>query len=212
MMASKLICLEAENLIIEQEVSSAALYKARYTRPTWPTGDSGVTIGIGVDIGYCNHDELEHDWHGRIPDSMISLLHLGVGLKGEAAHALVRSGKLNEVEIHWEVALAEFEEVEIPNWLAKTRKTYPGLERLGPYCEGALVSLCFNRGTQLTDQPGSNRRLEMRRIRDHLAAGQPELVPRELRAMKRLWSNGLVGRRETEAKLFEKGLALSHAA
>lgn len=205
-MPSELICLDAENMIIEQEVTSAPFYKAKYQKPTWPTGDSGATIGIGVDLGYTTHADLEHDWGPYLPAAMIAVLHQAVGVKGERAHTLVRSGVLSSVVVPWDAALAEFEQVELPNWVAKTNKTYPGLEKLGPYCEGALVSLCFNRGTQLIDAPGSNRRLEMRQIRDAIAAGHPDQVPHLLRQMKRLWSNGLVKRREVEAQLFEKGL------
>ena len=206
-MPSNLIAIEAENMIIEQEVSSAAVYKARYTRPTWPTGESGATIGIGVDLGYTTHDALEHDWSPYLPAETISILHQAVGLKGEAAHALVRSGKLNGAIVPWEAALAEFENVEIPNWVAKTAKVFPNLDKLGPLCQGAIVSLCFNRGTAIQDPPGGTRRLEMRNIRSHLISGNYDRIPRELRSMKRLWNNGLVNRREVEARLFEKGLA-----
>ena len=205
-MSSELIAIEAENMIIEQEVSSAPVYKARYVHPTWPGGSSGATIGIGVDIGYTTHDALEHDWNPYLSPKMISILHQAVGLKGEAAHNLVRSGRLLDVVVPWDAALAEFEEIEIPNWVAKTNKTFPGLESLGALCEGSILSLCFNRGTQLQEEPGKNRRLEMRNIKAHILAGHPEKVPAELRSMKRLWTNGLVARRETEAVLFEKGL------
>jgi hypothetical protein len=206
-MASDLICIEAENSIIEAEVSSVPLYRAKYQGVTWPTGDSGPTIAIGVDIGYTTHAELEHDWADRLPADMIAQLHQGVSLKGERAHTAVRSGIFNKVRIPWEIAIKEFEEVEIPRWVDKTDRTYPGLEKLGPYCQGALVMLCFNRGTQLIDAPGSNRRREMRQIKEAILAGHPENVPDLLRQMKRLWTNGLVARREAEAKLFEKGLA-----
>lgn len=90
-MSSNLIDIDAENMIIEQEVSGKSLYVARYQKPTWPGGSSGATIAIGVDIGYTSHDELEHDWSGRISDAMIGVLHQAVGVKGEAAHALVHS-------------------------------------------------------------------------------------------------------------------------
>lgn len=211
-MASDLICLEAENVIIEQEVSSAAVYTMKYTRPTYPGDQSGPTVAIGVDLGYTTHDELEHDWRGRLPDVMISVMHLAVGVKGEAARQLVRSGRLNSVVVPWDVALKEFEEVEIPKWVARTRKAFPGIEKLGPYCEGAMNSLCFNRGTAIQDPPGSTRRLEMRRIKMHLDNGEYAKIPAEFRSMKRLWDNGLVKRREVEAQLFEKGLAQLRAA
>lgn len=211
-MSSPLIDIEAENLIIEQEVTSAATYSAKYTHPTWPGGESGATIGIGVDLGYASHEEMEHDWSPYLPASMISVMHQAVGVKAERAHVLVRSGALKSVIVPWDIALAEFEEVEIPRWVAKTNKVFPGLEALGPLCEGSMLSLCFNRGTALQDPPGSNRRLEMRNIKAHLVSGNYAKIPAEFRSMKRLWNNGLVKRREVEARLFEKGLAQLHAA
>ena len=40
-----------------------------------------------------------------------------------------------------------------------------------------------------------------------MIAKEFDKIPAEFRSMKRLWNNGLVGRREREAQLFEKGLA-----
>ena len=62
----------------------------------------------------------------------------------------------------------------------------------------------------MTDSPKiPGNRQEMRDIRDAVAAGRFNDIPAALRAMKRLWpeGNGLRGRREREAKLFEEGLA-----
>lgn len=205
-MPSPLICIEAENLIIQQEVSSAALYKAKYTHPTWPGNASGPTIGIGVDLGYTTHDELEHDWQEYLPARMIGTLHKAIAVRGDKAHILVRSGALAGVDVPWDAALHEFENMEIPKWVAKTNKAFPGLEKLGPLCEGAVVSLCFNRGTAVQEPAGQTRRLEMRNIKAHLANNEPQKIPAEFRSMKRLWTNGLCDRREHEAQLFELGL------
>jgi GH24 family phage-related lysozyme (muramidase) len=138
---------------------------------------------------------------------MLSVLHQAVGLKAAAATALVHSGKLRSVIVPWDAAIAEFENVEIPRWVAKTNKAFPGLEKLGPLCEGAMVSLCFNRGTAVQDPPGGTRRLEMRNIKALLARGDYAKIPNEFLLMRRLWTNGLVKRREIESKLFAKGLA-----
>jgi len=75
---------------------------------------------------------------------------------------------------------------------------------------GALVSLVFNRGTDLD----GDRRIEMRQIRSAIDTGNPgplllQRIAAELRKMKRLWHNNpdsdgdLVDRREAEAKLVE---------
>src|ERR1043165_2467013 len=41
------IAPSARDLIITCEVSSQSVYETRYQAPTWPHGESGVTIGIG---------------------------------------------------------------------------------------------------------------------------------------------------------------------
>jgi hypothetical protein len=211
-MASGLIAIKAENLIIEQEVSSVPVYRARYQGVTWPQGASGPTIAIGVDLGYCSHDEFERAWTGRISDEMIGILHQGIGLRGEAAGAAVHAGMFRGVDIPWEAAIAEFEQVEIPIWIEKVNAVFPNLDKLGPYCEGGMLSLGFNRGVAIQDPPGSDRRLEMRNIRADLISGNYDDIPKQIRSMKRLWNNGLVARREAEACLFEEGLVAFHAA
>ena len=49
----------ALDLIIFSEVSSEQTYKRRYAKPTWPKGASGVTIGIGFDVGHANRAQVE---------------------------------------------------------------------------------------------------------------------------------------------------------
>jgi GH24 family phage-related lysozyme (muramidase) len=73
-----------------------------------------------------------------------------------------------------------------------------------------LLSLVINRGNSLTHSTNDSR-MEMEQISDDLKSEQPEKIPSRLRAMKRLWEGkrglgGLVSRRESEAKLFERGL------
>lgn len=50
-------------LIVGCEVSGKANYEARYQRPVWPKGLSGITIGIGYDVGYSN--KIYWSWIGR---------------------------------------------------------------------------------------------------------------------------------------------------
>jgi hypothetical protein len=38
--------------IVQHEISSASYYRKFLSHPTWPGGSSGITIGIGYDLGY----------------------------------------------------------------------------------------------------------------------------------------------------------------
>ena len=46
-----LISQAAIDLIVREEVSGKEVYERNYRRPEWPGGSSGVTIGIGYDVG-----------------------------------------------------------------------------------------------------------------------------------------------------------------
>src|SRR5262245_51259355 len=52
--------------IAREEVSSRAAYKATYHRPTWPGGESGITIGIGYDLRMQTARQFDTDWHGLL--------------------------------------------------------------------------------------------------------------------------------------------------
>ena len=39
-------------------------YTKKYRKPVWPKGQSGVTIGIGYDVGYASKPQLRADWGG----------------------------------------------------------------------------------------------------------------------------------------------------
>src|SRR6266508_407829 len=52
----------AFDLIIEFEVSSKQIYEQRYRSTIWPQAESGVTIGIGYDVGYATKTQLWNDW------------------------------------------------------------------------------------------------------------------------------------------------------
>lgn len=52
------------NKIIEFEVTSREVYTRKYERPIWPEGFSGITIGIGYDLGYVTVKQFMEDWGG----------------------------------------------------------------------------------------------------------------------------------------------------
>ena len=49
---TNMISKKAIELIIKHEVGGRAVYEKRYQKPIWAGGDSGVTIGLGYDVGY----------------------------------------------------------------------------------------------------------------------------------------------------------------
>lgn len=199
------ISQEAIDLIVREEVSSEQTYRKRYTRPEWPGVASGVTIGIGYDVGYSTPAKLRADWSGRIPDSMIAALTRACGVTGESARALAKSLR-SSVNVPWEAAMSNFEDVVLPRWIATVKNKLPNANKLPPDCLGALVSLAYNRGPSFNNT--GDRYREMRAIRALMAAGQFSGIPAQFRSMKRLWPSvpGLQGRREREAQLFERGL------
>lgn len=201
----------AYDLILKEEVSSPRIYVKKYRGPIWPGHASGVTIGIGYDVGYVTATELRREWQGRIPDPMIAALIPCCGVTGKAAQALVSQlRRAGLIDIPFDVAKQQFDEVKLPKFERLTARALPNTDKLHPDCFGALVSLTFNRGTSYSipaSRDPQGRYREMRAIRTAMAAENFHLIPACFRDMKRLWpGSGLAARRENEAKLFERGL------
>lgn len=194
----------AINLIVAEEVSSKAVYEKRYRHPEWPGGASGVTIGIGYDVGAGVKDktQLHNDWDKEIPSRIVAILEPSIGITGERAHSLLPH--MQSVDVPWQAAMAVFSEVDVPRWYGICKRALPSFDALPPDCKGALVSLAYNRGASFN--LAGERYAEMRMIKAHMVAGQFDRIPGDIRDMKRLWNNGLVGRREREALLFERGI------
>lgn len=194
-------------LIVMFEVSSRDVYERRYRRPVWPHGSSGVTIGIGYDVGHVGPAALALDWQDQLPQAQIDLLAPACGVKGSAAQALLAG--IHGVDIPYENAMAVFRGVTLRQTAAVTATALPNAARLHPDSFGALVSLVYNRGASF--RLAGERYADMRQIREDMAASRFAAVPCRIRAMKRLWDRpelrGLVRRRELEAVLFEEGLA-----
>ncbi len=199
---AKTIALEAHDLIVDFEVTSEAVYKRKYERPTWPQGASGVTIGIGYDLGYCSPEEFAADWGPYLQAENVDALKRVLGAKGARAHDLV--GSVGSVIVSWAAANKVFDLATLPSYAGQTKQAFPGVEKLHKICYGALISLVYNRGPSTT----GNRREGMLEIRRAIGAKDPQRVPKILRDMKGLWPDtpGLQRRREAEARLFEKGL------
>lgn len=199
-----IVCRAAIALIVACEVSGPATFKANFAHPCWPGGDSGVTIGIGYDLGYESRADLDREW--PMLDAAVRERLSGVlGIKGRAAEAALDAVK--DIDISYEAATASFELFTLPRYAAQTASAFPGAASAPPECFGALVSLVYNRGASMAGE----KRREMAAIRDMIAAGNLASVPEQFEAMCRLWPSmrGLRDRRKKEADLWRTGLGLT---
>jgi len=171
-------------------------------QPEWPGESSGVTIGIGWDLGMTPATETARAWSPHLSASTLAALVGVSGRHGEAAQTVLPY--VRHLTIPWAAAMAVFEDVTLPTWYLRTLRIYPQAEELPGDCTAALVSLVFNRGPSLTGE----RRREMCNIQALLKTRNFKEIPNQFREMVRLWpnSNGLRRRREEEADLFESGL------
>ena len=185
--------------IARLEVGSPRQYRLQYRHPEWPGEKSGITIGIGYDLKFVTRPEFEADWAGAVPAGAVDRLAGAFGVTGSPQ---LRQSVV-DLDFPLGVAMTVFLERTLPEFLKKTRSIYPQVDTLPPSRATALVSLVYNRGTDLT----GDRRCEMRAIRDLLAAGDMDSVASEIDAMERLWDpqSGLVKRRHDEARLWRSG-------
>lgn len=175
----------------------------------FPGGESGVSLGRGYDLSAETEEELLNDWFGWLSDAQLERLGEAVGVSGAAAQQLCAN--YHDIKITSQMADDVFYSFTVPKYYEQTEAAFPGVHRLPPAAQGALLSLVFNRGTSMS----GDRRTEMRAIRDIIAEGDPvnnwadmkAKIAAQLRSMKRLWAgtsvSGLVARREAEAKLVE---------
>lgn len=201
----------AVRLVIAFEVSSESTYEAKFRGPIWPGGNSGVTIGIGYDLGYSNGDQFGEDWRNYLNEAEKAALIPALGVKGTRARDLLP--RFGSVQVPFRVASSQFASEALPRYVALTESALSNTSELHPECLGALVSLVYNRGPSFNvaaaNDP-SNRYSEMRNIADHMRNRSFDLIPDEIRSMKRIWEGkglpGLLWRRDVEAELFEYGL------
>ena len=171
---------------------------------SFPGGDSGVTIGIGYDLGYTTVDQFESDWEAFLTHEQIVRLHKAIGVRGADAAKLAH--QFADIKIKRADAEKVFLKRTLPREILKAEQAFPGIDALCANAQGALVSLIYNRGSSMLGE----RRSEMRAIRDAVPHKDLKKIAAQLRSMKRLWVgqglDGLIKRREAEAKLVESCL------
>ena len=199
------------DLILEFEVGGGENYYNKFLKnPAWPGEQSGVTIGVGYDLGYVNKAEFSEDWKD-LPKEIFDRLYKVVGIKGYNTKNLIRG--LKDIVIPWELSLQVFNNKTVTKFYNLTKDTFPNFDNLPEDAKGGLVSLVFNRGNALE----GDRRREMKLIRDGMKLvsnyDQKALtfIANQIRNMKRIWiggsiEKGMSRRRDAEAKLIEQSL------
>lgn len=188
-------------LILRFEVGGGEPYYNRFLKsPTWPGEASGVTIGVGYDLGYNTPASIRNDWSPRLSDAVVTRLVGCAGKTGPQARAMLAS--VRDIVIPWAAAFAVYEDVTIPKFWEKTQRTFPGVDETHPNCRGGPLSLVFNRGESLQ----GDRRREMRAIRGLVVSKDYRAIASQIGSMKRLWlgttiERGMSRRRDAEADL-----------
>lgn len=190
------------DLIIASEVSSPAYYNKFLQSPTWPGGESGLTIGIGADLGQQTVLEIRRDWN-MLPPNTLSLLCKASGVKGQAARNMLKNNPIfKQVKIDYHTACNVFYDTALPEYVRETYRLYPGLDKLKPDAIAALVDLIYNRGASIK---GSDRS-EMAAIVPMVPTLNYSGIATMVEHSKRIWEGkpgmeGIVKRRMQEGAL-----------
>jgi len=200
------------DLILEFEVGGGENYYNKFLKnPVWPGEQSGVTIGVGYDVGYVNKTEFANDWKD-LPKEVFDRLYRVVGVKGYQAKELAK--RLKDITIPWELSTKVFMNKTVKKFYDLTQKTFPNFDKLPEDAKGGLVSLVFNRGSALE----GDRRREMKAIRDIMIRADNfdektlAQIADQIRKMKRIWiggsiEKGMSRRRDAEAKIIEQAFS-----
>ena len=190
--------------IIKHEISSKAYYEKRLTKACWPGGNSGVTIGIGYDLGHATKTRIRSDLEGLVSDATLEQLIKVAGKRGTKAKNLCNALCKTNIKVPYVAAEKLFYTRTLPDYAKKTHRIYPGIEKLPADAQTMLLSLVYNRGARLTGA----RRKEMLAIKKHVKKQDLNAIAKEFLSMKRLWQDkgleGLLYRRDSEAKMIKK--------
>jgi hypothetical protein len=176
--------------------------------PYWPGGVSGVTLGVGWDLGYHNTSELNRTWAGLGEDAL-ERLDLAAGKKGRAAHALI--GQLKSIVVPSGMSKKVLSESLNGYYYPFVTGHFPGLTSLPAEAQVVLISLVFNRGVSMGHEPDwrfakqVDSRWEFRELRRDVQEADLFAIYAHLGTMKRLWESsggrGLRIRRRDEQAL-----------
>lgn len=196
-----LVSQKGIGMIVSFEISSKAYYQKFLLAPSWPGSASGVTIGIGYDLGYHTQNQIQSDWGGRVSGKDLDQLVSLAGTTGARAKEAVQG--LSDIRIPYDAACDVFYSSSLAKTAVKVRKAYPGVQDLFPDAQAAMLSLVYNRGTAMA---GPSRR-EMAALKALVAVADYAGMAEQFLSMKRLWEGkglpGLLKRRDQEARLIQ---------
>lgn len=203
--AAPLTAGDSEVKVSEKALQMILEFEGMDQPSKWPGEKSGISLGHGYDLGYHIHDEFMGDWGAFLSGDQLKRLAKAIGKTGTAARNI--AGQYEDITIKRVDADTVFMRSTLPKIKLWAAKSFPGVTALPADAQGALVSLVYNRGT---DMEGDRRR-EMREVRDAVANTSLSLTEKlssiagSIRSMKRLWPDtlGLRRRRDAEAKLVE---------
>ncbi len=110
----------------------------------WPGGGSGITLGIGYDLGFVTVQQFEQDWGPILSADQMERLKTVIGLTGGAAE--MRAPQFSDIKVTRAQGEEVFKKRTLPLHSGRTEQAFPGVDQLPPDAQGALVSLVFNRG------------------------------------------------------------------
>ena len=187
--------------VVEFETGGKSYYEKFLKKMSWPKGESGITMGIGADLGYMTKEEFEKFFSKYFTKKQCERLNDVIGLKGENAKNAL--SKVKDIELSWDNAYKAFIEWTLPKFWKMTSDLWVGLDKLKEPAQIALVSIVFNRGSAIKGPS----RVEMVNIKPYVMCQNYNAIAKEIRSMKRLWQgkglDGLIKRREAEAKMVE---------
>lgn len=118
--------------------------------PYWPGGKSGVTIGIGRDLGYHNASDLRTTWE-ELGDSTVHRLDIAAGKKGTAAQRLI--SQLRSINVPADVSKQILANALRTYYYPFVTNHFTGVTRLPAEAQVVLISLVFNRGASMGHEP-----------------------------------------------------------
>ena len=185
--------------VMEFECGGKSYYEKMYSSPSWPQGASGVTVGVGYDLGYNTKAQIMKDWSPVIGQRLAEILATCAGIKGSAAQSHKNRIKAS-VKISFEDAWLVFVRSSVPRFAKMTVSSFPNYKKMHNVTQAMMLSVVFNRGSSLS----GNRRRHMVQMRD---ATTDQGVINAIDAMKAIWPNsggnhpGLRNRRNKEVTL-----------